>query len=1004
MAQPSNLLTANCPARASNFVLQDVPEREYSLPDELAKHPELTVLKPLLFPGLIKLQTGITRLAGAQASLPFDPKNIVSLVFALLPPRLLTILLPTLTLEVNVARLQGRLTGTTGADRYRTFLQQLEIPSNLAALFEEYPLLKGQLELAINQWVDSSLEFLERLCQDWEKVQLTFSTHFDPGHLVALTGEVADSHRGARQILILEFTGGLKLVYKPKALALDLHFQELLAWLNERSDFLPFRTLQLIDRGSYGWVEFIEAAECLTKTEVARFYRRQGGLLALLYALEGTDIHYENLVAEGEHPVLIDLEALFHPRMGEIPKNLAWDPALKALFNSVLRVGLLPGRSVAGQTLAGFDLNGLAGPAGGFSARPFPVLVGEGTDEMRVARRPIKIVGGANLPTIKGQKVELIDYLDNLVEGFKNIYTLLIELREALIDGPLQTFCHDTGRFIARPTYIYHKLRQQSYHPNLLRYKAARNLLFDHLSDAVARQPHLGRLVSAEKADLEVGDIPVFNTRLDSTDLFTSQGDVIGHFFEQAGLTEATRRLRQLNDQDLEQQIRLIRTSIIMTGAVNPGTQWQDTQLIPAFDESLPTRLKQAAIKVGDRLVETAHWQGDKVNWIGFNMAGAGEWRLGALRSDLYNGTSGIALFLAYLGYATGDPKYTRLAKAAVETIYQQVNLEIEQNRRVSIGVFNGLGGPVYLFSHLVTLWNDRSLLKQAEKWAEIIAGQVDFDTFFDIIGGSAGSILSLLSLYRVSPSPALLKTALACGNRLLTQKWFWEGGLNRMGQANNPEMLAGFSHGAAGIALSLLRLAGVSGEPRFREFARAAILYERGLFSPEKLNWPDLRNRERYEKEAGQASLSHHNFHYMVSWCHGAPGIGLARLAGLPFYSDNTVVKEIRLAFLTTLAEGFGFNHSLCHGDLGNLEFLLAASQNLAEKGYSTVLQQYIAIILDKIEDEGWFCGIPHGLETPGLMSGLAGIGYQLLRLSSPAKIPSVLVLSEPILPPDSN
>ena len=41
---------------------------------------------------------------------------------------------------------------------------------------------------------------------------------------------------------------------------------------------------------------------------MVRFYRRQGALLALLYALEATDFHAENLIASGEFPVLIDLE------------------------------------------------------------------------------------------------------------------------------------------------------------------------------------------------------------------------------------------------------------------------------------------------------------------------------------------------------------------------------------------------------------------------------------------------------------------------------------------------------------------------------------------------------------------------------------------------------------------------------------------------------------------------------------------------------------------------
>jgi lantibiotic modifying enzyme len=37
--------------------------------------------------------------------------------------------------------------------------------------------------------------------------------------------------------------------------------------------------------------------------------------------------------------------------------------------------------------------------------------------------------------------------------------------------------------------------------------------------------------------------------------------------------------------------------------------------------------------------------------------------------------------------------------------------------------------------------------------------------------------------------------------------------------------------------------------------------------------------------------------------------------------------------------------------------------------------------------------------LEAPGLMTGITGIGYQLLRLAEPARVPSVLTLAPPVL-----
>jgi lantibiotic modifying enzyme len=135
-----------------------------------------------------------------------------------------------------------------------------------------------------------------------------------------------------------------------------------------------------------------------------------------------------------------------------------------------------------------------------------------------------------------------------------------------------------------------------------------------------------------------------------------------------------------------------------------------------------------------------------------------------------------------------------------------------------------------------------------------------------------------------------------------------------------------------------------------------------------------------------------------MTPWCHGAPGIGLARLCSLRHLDDEAIRAEIDTALQTTLAKGFGGNHSLCHGDLGNLELLLQASQVLAEPQWHAQVDRIAAIILESISRDGWLCGTPLGVESPGLMTGLAGIGYGLLRLAEPTRVPCVLVLAPPV------
>ena len=84
-------------------------------------------------------------------------------------------------------------------------------------------------------------------------------------------------------------------------------------------------------------------------------------------------------------------------------------------------------------------------------------------------------------------------------------------------------------------------------------------------------------------------------------------------------------------------------------------------------------------------------------------------------------------------------------------------------------------------------------------------------------------------------------------------------------------------------------------------------------------------------------------------------------------------------------------------HGDLGNLEFVWQANRILDDSRSASSVRRVGASILTSIETDGWRCGAPFGVETPGLMAGLAGIGYELLRLAEPDRVPSVLILEPP-------
>lgn len=965
------------------------------LPDQLPDRLDICqAVGPLLDPACARVRARAEELAAGSESRPFEPAGIVELLLKGLVAKLRSMSHRTLVLELHVARLQGDLLGDSPAERFRAFQERLRRPEVILALLREYPVLARQLLHCVERWTAVSLEFLEHLAADHEALRRLFGPQADLGPLVDIQGEAGDTHRGGRAVMIVRFQSGLRLVYKPRSLSADMHFQGLLGWLNECGALLPFRMLQVLERGDHGWVEFAEARDCDGEAEVRRFYQRQGAYLALLYALEATDFHCDNLIAAGQQPMLVDLEALFHPRLKGTAEP---GPAEDALGRSVCRVCMLPSPTWGNDKYGTVDVSGLGSAEGALSPYLVPQFEDLGTDELRMVRKRMPMQGSNNRPKLAGAGVNLLDYEEEIVAGFVAAYRLLQQRREELLsdDGPLAAFAGDEVRVVLRNTRTYGMLSYESYHPEVLRDALDRDRLLDRLWTGVTGSPYMARLIPAERANLLDGDIPMFTTRPGTRDLWTASGGRVADFFAQSGMEQVRQHLGRLGDEDLQRQVWIIRTSL---ATVAMGKM--PSYVVPSVPVGEPglhhgevdrEQLLAAARAVGDCLAEKAVWKDGAASWLTMTMGQGKQWGLAALTPELYDGPPGVALFLAHLGRLTGAEGYTQLARAALATTRWQLEQKKQSFR--TIGGFEGWGGILYALAHLGALWQDRELFAQAEQLIDRLPPLIAEDEKFDIIAGSAGCIFGLLSLHHCVPSPRTLAMARQCGQRLLERAQPMAQGAAWPNSIASRGPLTGFSHGAAGIAFALLELAQATGDSRFHTQALAAIAYERSQFVPEKNNWANLRLLPDEDREAQLKEP----INCLTSWCHGAPGIGLARQHGLRHLDDRATRDEIEVALKTT-AGSFGTNHTLCHGDLGNLELLHEAGRILPDRGWSRHANRVAAGILESIERDGWLCATPQGVQTPGLMTGLAGIGYGLLRLAEPEKVPSVLAMAPPV------
>ncbi|MEZ5906482.1 MAG: type 2 lanthipeptide synthetase LanM family protein, partial [Geminicoccaceae bacterium] len=793
--------------------------------------------------------------------------------------QLLQLLAPTLVLEMNVARIEGRLAGGTQERRFASFVERLRKPAAALALLREYPVLARRITACLDNWTVFSLEFARRLVGDLEELRTCLAAGEEPGTIVGLDNSQGDPHQNGRSVLIATFSSGLRVVYKPRPLAAARHFQELLTWLNAKGAAPPLRTLKILDRGTYGWIEFVAGEGCTSVGEVRRFYERQGEFLALLYALEATDFHYENLIAAGEHPVLVDLETLLQPHIRHPGQAIG-----RAFRDSVLRIGLLPQRLFAGPEGDGIDLSGLSAVGG--QALPYQVLhyESQGTDEMHAIRETGTSTGAGNQPTLNGAAIELLDHVDAILIGFRTMYRLLHRHRDELLsrNGPLARFAQDAVRVVLRPTLTYGLLLEAGRHPDALRDALELDMMLGSLWTATQGEGSLERIFPFEIEDLHGQDIPLFTTRPASRDLWTSTGRVVPGFFAETGMALARRRLRRLGDSDFARQVWFIKASLATTARGRVTERQRPKAARRTRRGADRASLLTAAVAIGDRLEALALEGDDDVAWIGLTLTSRENWSLVPLGTDLYDGLPGVAFFLAHLGQVTGDDRYTRLAGSALRTIRRQ--LARTPLRSLSIGAFEGLGGHIFLLTHLGIAWHEPELLIEARRNAASIRELVAGDRRFDITGGAAGCIMCLLALHHAAPGDDVLTTAVACGDHLLAHAEPQEEGLAWAPYFPAKGPLTGLAHGASGIAWALLELFGASGESRFRDAALAAMAYENRFFSAEKGNWADLRETDSPAVQA-----------YMVGWCHGAPGIGLARLQALKHIDGAGISRRHR-------------------------------------------------------------------------------------------------------------
>ena len=247
------------------------------------------------------------------------------------------------------------------------------------------------------------------------------------------------------------------------------------------------------------------------------------------------------------------------------------------------------------------------------------------------------------------------------------------------------------------------------------------------------------------------------------------------------------------------------------------------------------------AAELAHEIAGAAVWFEDRCSWMGArpgdDTRAPGSQRVqAALGPDLYDGTSGVAIFLAEAAAALDDD---RLRTTALGALRHAVT---HAERVPHDGLYAGRLGIAYAAARVAARTGAeaahagaREILRDWRRGGGGAPGVLD---------GTAGTAIAIVALAEPIGEPWLLETAAELGDALIAGAtrsaagWSWSDG-------GTEHHVCGYAHGAAGVGHALFELFRASGEPRFRDAADRAFDYERAWFD-RRGSWPDLRGVAR--------------------------------------------------------------------------------------------------------------------------------------------------------------
>jgi len=870
--------------------------------------------------------------------------------------------------ELHLDKEKGLLEGATGEERFKSFVKDRFInPEKLIDFYRTYPVLLRRLAKKTKNFTEFIEKMLTDLDRNFEKICTKIGIKSKANLITRIECGKGDVHEKGKFTAIIELGYDRKLVYKPRCLKIKEKFEEFLSWINENAKAVVPNFLDLIvNKGLYEEdftiEEFVTYDSCETEKEIKRFYIRLGEISALIYLLGGNDIHYENVIAHREYPIVVDLESLFQGEIGMFgDESEAQFIAYKKIMESIGRTGILP-LTIGAEN---FDLSAVGGDK---QKVPYKVLklVDAGTDDMRLEYDDAEIEAAENIPLLKGKKVDYKNYVEDIMYGIKMMFNFFIKKRDECLDK-LEIFRGIKVRKIIRSTQNYARMMEYSTHPVYLA-DAAR---FERLYLNMWAYPYKNKeIVLSEIKDLLNDDIPIFYGFTDSKVLIDSDGRKIEDCYDEDSFDEVKKLISKIDEDFLEEQIIHATVALgLFEKSINKKFECIGRLNLEISDISLENKEKLLLSSIRflyNKIMEEVIWDKNKktCSWLcPIYDSEKKIWKLSPLDIDFLNGIGGVYLFLNYCSelLTEAEMELKNLVSALEFTLYKGIESYISEaykrkkNKFIASSI-NRIASALYAL--LVTQKKEKN-----QRLFDIVASALEvlrMETS-DILSDNVISDINvnvlikiLIELYKYTGFIECLKLAEVFLNHNYQK-------LPYIMTAKNDVY-----RGTGMLSIILYEFSAVTGDVTILEHAKELL----------NRSFRQYINTEDYSFYSGLSGLL----------------ICLSRVFNNESEFSNffPLVKEL----VRKIGSKRSIDDSVFYGTAGEIEAILSIYEIARDKEIKDIADKKVQHMLMKYKRIGNFgCKSLEKFRTIYFSQGLSGIGYTLLRICNFSKLPNVLL-----------